>query len=96
MTLTIYTGGTFDLPHSGHVNFLRECAKLGEVTVSLNTDEFIADYKGKPPIMTYAERLGVLAEFRCVKCDTQHRRSRQQTCDSGSSTRHHCYWLRLG
>lgn len=66
MTLTIYTGGTFDLPHSGHVNFLRECAKLGEVTVSLNTDEFIADYKGKPPIMTYAERLGVLAEFRCV------------------------------
>lgn len=66
MGLTIYTGGTFDLPHSGHVNFLRECAKLGEVTVSLNTDEFIADYKGKPPVMTYAERLGVLSEFRCV------------------------------
>ena len=54
------------MPHSGHVNFLRECAKLGEVTVSLNTDEFIADYKGKPPVMTYAERLGVLSEFRCV------------------------------
>lgn len=66
MGLTIYTGGTFDLPHSGHVNFLRECAKLGEVTVSLNTDEFITDYKGKPPVMTYAERLGVLSEFRCV------------------------------
>ena len=66
MGLTIYTGGTFDLPHSGHVNFLRECAKLGEVTVSLNTDEFIADYKGKAPVMTYAERLGVLSEFRCV------------------------------
>lgn len=66
MGLRIYTGGTFDLPHSGHVNFLRACAKLGEVTVSLNTDEFIADYKGKPPVMTYAERLGVLSEFRCV------------------------------
>lgn len=66
MGLTIYTGGTFDLPHSGHVNFLRECAKLGEVTVSLNTDEFIADYKGKPPVMTYNERLQVLSEFRCV------------------------------
>jgi len=66
MTLKIYTGGTFDLPHSGHVNFLRECARLGEVTISLNTDEFIADYKGKPPVMTYNERLQVLSEFRCV------------------------------
>ena len=66
MGLTIYTGGTFDLPHSGHVNFLRECSRLGEVTVSLNTDEFIADYKGKPPVMTYNERLQVLSEFRCV------------------------------
>lgn len=66
MGLIIYTGGTFDLPHSGHVNFLRECAKIGEVTVSLNTDEFIADYKGKAPVMTYDERLQVLSEFRCV------------------------------
>ena len=67
MGLKIYTGGTFDLIHSGHVRFLRACAELGEVTVALNTDEFIAKYKGKPPVMTYEERFAVLSEFESVK-----------------------------
>jgi glycerol-3-phosphate cytidylyltransferase len=67
MGLKVYTGGTFDLIHSGHVNFLRACARIGDVTVALNTDEFIAAYKGKPPVMSYAERFDVLSEFRSVK-----------------------------
>jgi len=66
MGLTVYTGGTFDLPHSGHVSFLRKCAQLGKVIVALNTDEFIEHYKGKPPVMSYQERRAVLEEFRCV------------------------------
>ena len=66
MGLTIYTGGTFDLFHSGHANFLSRCADLGEVIVSLNTDEFIAAYKGKPPIISYAEREAVLLSCRSV------------------------------
>lgn len=52
----IYTGGTFDLFHYGHVNFLRQCASLGKVTVALNTDEFIQEFKGKPPVMSFSER----------------------------------------
>lgn len=67
MGLMVYTGGTFDLIHSGHVRFLRACADLGEVTVALNTDEFIAKYKGNPPIMSYDERAAVLREFKSVK-----------------------------
>jgi glycerol-3-phosphate cytidylyltransferase len=66
MGLRVYTGGTFDLVHSGHVNFLQRCAEIGSVTVALNTDEFIESYKGKPPIMSYSERLSVLSELRCV------------------------------
>lgn len=66
MGLVVYTGGTFDLIHSGHVNFLRRCAEIGTVTVALNTDEFIEGYKGKPPVMSYDERFEVLSEFRCV------------------------------
>ena len=66
MGLTIYTGGTFDLLHSGHVNFLTRCADLGSVTVALNTDEFIEAYKGKPPVMTYAEREAVLMGLKAV------------------------------
>lgn len=53
----LYTGGTFDIFHYGHVNFLRQCSKLAEeIIVSLNTDEFIQSYKGVPPIMSYDER----------------------------------------
>lgn len=63
---TVYTGGTFDLIHAGHVNFLKQCATYGSVIVSLNTDEFIESYKGQAPIMDYEERRAVLLEFRCV------------------------------
>lgn len=62
----VYTGGTFDLFHSGHVNFLRQCANYGDVVISLNTDEFIESYKGKPPVMSYQERFDVLTELRSV------------------------------
>lgn len=66
MGLRIYTGGTFDLFHLGHVEFLKRCSELGSVVVSLNTDEFIESYKGKPPVMSYNERLHVLAACRYV------------------------------
>ena len=66
----VYTGGTFDLIHSGHINFLRACKKIagqdGEVVVSLNTDAFIEAYKGKPPVMTFSERKAVLLGCRYV------------------------------
>lgn len=66
----VYTGGTFDLFHSGHVNFLRQCKILagasGKVIVSLNTDEFIKRFKGKPPIYSFQERQELLLGCRYV------------------------------
>lgn len=56
----VYTGGTFDLFHTGHVNLLRHCAKIGEVWVSLNTDEFIEQYKGRKPYISFEDRKRVL------------------------------------
>jgi glycerol-3-phosphate cytidylyltransferase len=56
----VYTGGTFDLFHAGHVEFLRKCSEYGEVVVSLNTDAFISEYKKKPPVCNYVERETVL------------------------------------
>lgn len=64
--MTVYTGGTFDVFHSGHANFLRQCALLGKVTVALNTDEFVERYKGKKPLMSYQEREAVLLACRYV------------------------------
>lgn len=60
MGYSVYTGGTFDLFHIGHLNFLRGCAKLGSVVVSLNTDAFIRTYKGHDPVYPYEERKKIL------------------------------------
>jgi glycerol-3-phosphate cytidylyltransferase len=66
----VYTGGTFDLFHSGHVNLLQRCKSIagpnGTVVVSLNTDEFIFEYKGKAPACTYEERKAVLEACQYV------------------------------
>lgn len=67
MGLVVYTGGTFDLFHAGHVNFLYKCSQLGEVVVALNEDEFIERYKGKAPVMSYEERATVLQS--CIYVD---------------------------
>ena len=65
---TLYTGGTFDLFHAGHVNFLRMCKNLAdEVVVSLNTDEFIQSYKGFTPFHSFEQRRQIL--LSCVHID---------------------------
>lgn len=66
----VYTGGTFDLFHSGHVNLLKRCREIagqsGIVVVSLNTDEFIYEYKKKYPVCSYEERKAVLEACKYV------------------------------
>jgi len=63
----LYTGGTFDLFHYGHVNFLKQCSKLCDnVVVALNTDEFVAQYKN-PTIMSYEERRKSLLSCQYVR-----------------------------
>ena len=68
MKKILYTGGTFDLLHFGHINFLRHCKKIAdEVVVSLNTDEFILKYKQNAPICSYEHRKVMLES--CVYVD---------------------------
>lgn len=66
----IFTGGSFDLFHLGHIQLLAACRKMagtdGRVIVSLNTDEFVERFKGKRPVMGYAEREAVLRACRYV------------------------------
>lgn len=57
MIKTLYTGGSFDVFHYGHMSFLKKCKSISDkVIVSLNTDEFIEEYKKHKPIMNYKER----------------------------------------
>lgn len=66
--MIVYTGGTFDVLHVGHIDLLNWCRLLagdkGQVVVALNTDEFVHRYKGKPPAMNYDERKAVLTALR--------------------------------
>lgn len=65
----VYTGGTFDLFHEGHVELLRSCKRLagsGSVVVALNTDEFIERFKGNKPIQSFRERKTVLESCKYV------------------------------
>jgi cytidyltransferase-like protein len=66
MNLKIYTGGTFDLFHRGHLELLRKISQIGHVVIGLNTDQFIDSYKGAPPIMSYEEREAVLLGCKFV------------------------------
>jgi glycerol-3-phosphate cytidylyltransferase len=67
---TVFTAGTFDLYHAGHVDLLEQCRWLsgseGKVVVSLNTDDFIRRYKKVSPVMSYSEREAVLLSCRFV------------------------------
>ena len=45
MSKKVYVGMSADLVHPGHMNILKEAAKLGDVTVGLLTDKAIASYK---------------------------------------------------
>lgn len=64
--MRVYVGGTFDLFHAGHVQFLMRASQFGLVTVALNTDEFVKQFKKRSPVMTYAEREEVVRACRYV------------------------------
>lgn len=66
--MNVWTGGTFDLAHPGHVHLLRQCRLIageGKVTVAVNADEFAGRFKAKP-IQSLSERLEVISAFRYV------------------------------
>jgi rfaE bifunctional protein nucleotidyltransferase chain/domain len=64
----VFTNGTFDILHRGHVEYLQAARRLGDILiVGLNTDASIRRIKGdKRPINTNRDRAAVLAALGCV------------------------------
>jgi rfaE bifunctional protein nucleotidyltransferase chain/domain len=64
----VFTNGTFDILHRGHVEYLQAARRLGDVlVVGLNTDASIRRIKGdKRPINRNRDRAIVLASLACV------------------------------
>ena len=65
MNKKVYVGMSADLVHPGHMNILKEAAKLGDVTVGLLTDKAIASYK-RMPFMSFELRKDVIENIKGV------------------------------
>lgn len=64
----VFTNGCFDVLHYGHICYLLEARKLGDVlVVGLNSDESVRRLKGPTrPVNGEKERAFVLAALACV------------------------------
>lgn len=64
----VFTNGTFDILHRGHVEYLQAARRMGDVLiVGLNTDASIRRIKGdKRPINPNRDRAAVLSALGCV------------------------------
>jgi D-glycero-beta-D-manno-heptose 1-phosphate adenylyltransferase len=66
--VVVWTNGTFDLLHPGHVDSLESARSLGDMLiVGLNSDSSVKSYKGpNRPIMFQQERVAMVAALECV------------------------------
>ncbi len=64
----VFTNGCFDVVHRGHVTYLNEAKRLGDVlVVGLNSDDSVARLKGLGrPVNCAADRAAVLTALSCV------------------------------
>ena len=63
----VYTVGTFDLLHVGHLDLLEYCATLGDkLVVGVASDEVVSSYKKNVPVIPLAQRMRMLKALKCV------------------------------
>jgi rfaE bifunctional protein nucleotidyltransferase chain/domain len=64
----VFTNGCFDILHVGHVRYLREAKKLGNVLVlALNSDASVRAIKGeKRPLVPEDERADIMAALESI------------------------------
>ena len=65
MNKRVYVAMSADIIHPGHLNIIKEAAKLGDVTVGVLTDAAIASYK-RLPYMNYEQRSAVVRALKGV------------------------------
>ncbi len=65
--MLIYTVGTFDLLHVGHLALLEYCKSLGGVlAVGVASDRVVNSYKPNVPVIPLEQRMEMLRALRCV------------------------------
>lgn len=65
--MIVYTVGTFDLLHVGHIALLEYCKSLGDVlAVGVASDRVVNSYKPNVPVIPLEQRMEMLRALRCV------------------------------
>jgi len=62
----VVVAGTFDIVHPGHLYFLRKANELGLTYVVVARDVNVVKNKGRPPVMSEADRLAVVSSLKPV------------------------------
>ena len=63
----VYTVGTFDLLHVGHLALLNHCKSLGDIlAVGVASDKVVNMYKPNVPIVPLEQRMEMLRALACV------------------------------
>ena len=61
----VYVGMSADLIHPGHLNIIKEAAKLGDLYIGLLTDKAIASYK-RLPYLAFEQRKAIIEALKGV------------------------------
>lgn len=72
--------GSFDLLHEGHLKIIIECARLGETTIALGTDDYQESYKRRP-IQPYYVRKSMVERLGVPVIERDRKSIRQQCMD---------------
>lgn len=65
--MIVYTVGTFDLLHVGHLALLEYCRTLGTtVAVGVASDSVVNSYKPNLPVIPLDQRMEMLRALNCV------------------------------
>lgn len=65
--MIVYTVGTFDLLHVGHLALLEYCKSLGSVlAVGVASDRVVNSYKPNVPVIPLEQRMEMLSALSCV------------------------------
>ena len=64
----VFTNGCFDIIHAGHVIYLTEAKKLGDILIiGLNSDDSVRRLKGKSrPVNNQTDRAAILSALKSV------------------------------
>jgi glycerol-3-phosphate cytidylyltransferase len=63
----VFTGGTWDMLHIGHLNVLQKAKQMGTVLiVGVSTDQLVKKYKGSRPVVPYAQRFKLVSALKYV------------------------------